>query len=96
MCLLQGKTLQSLQIKKGASSDEVEKEVNLSRPGLRFDYTKRMRAGDNGRLLSFIGKTQASIYMSQKQKDKIEKSQNDLDRLIKTQRSQKILTTNDK
>ena len=37
------------------SSDEIEAEVNLLRPALKFDYTKRMKAGDNGRLLSFIG-----------------------------------------
>merc|ERR1719361_1600003 len=55
------------------SSDEIEKEVNLSRPGLRFDYTKRMRSGEGGRLLSFVGYTHASANMSEEQKAQIEK-----------------------
>ena len=67
------------------SSDEVEKEVNLSRPGLRFDYTKRMRSGQNGRLLSFIAYTHASDYMDKEQKEKLKRKQEDLNKLYATQ-----------
>jgi len=70
-------------LKLAYSSDDVEKEVNLSRPGLRFDYTKRLRAGINGRLLSFIGYTHATDHMSAEQKADIAKKQETLDILYK-------------
>ena len=73
------------EMKLAYSSDQIEKEVNLSRPGLRFDYTKRMRSGINGRLLSFIGYTHASVYMDEKQKAEIEKKQTNLNKLYETQ-----------
>ena len=34
-------------------SDEIEEEVNLTRPALKWDYTKGMRQGNNKRLLAF-------------------------------------------
>eukprot|EP01083_Nonionella_stella_P284456 968401_1 len=67
------------------SSDQIEAEVNLSRPALRFDYTKRMRSGINGRLLSFIGYTVASHHMDEKQKELLLKKQQTMERLYKTQ-----------
>merc|ERR1712228_568387 len=67
------------------SSDQVEAEVNLSRPGLRFDYTKRMRSGIEGRLLSFVGYTHASDHMNAEQKAAIEKKTADMEALYKTQ-----------
>ncbi|ETO07572.1 hypothetical protein RFI_29820 [Reticulomyxa filosa] len=33
------------QLKLFFSSDEIEQEVNLLRPSLHFDYTKRLRSG---------------------------------------------------
>eukprot|EP00484_Ammonia_sp_Unknown_P001953 CAMPEP_0197022306 /NCGR_PEP_ID=MMETSP1384-20130603/3213_1 /TAXON_ID=29189 /ORGANISM="Ammonia sp." /LENGTH=642 /DNA_ID=CAMNT_0042450323 /DNA_START=41 /DNA_END=1969 /DNA_ORIENTATION=+ len=69
------------------SSDQVEEEVNLSRPALRFDYTKRQRSGKNGRLLSFIGYTVASQYMDEKQKAVLTKKQSELDKLYTQQAS---------
>lgn len=75
------------ELKLTYSSDQIEKEVNLSRPGLRFDYTKRMRSGINGRLLSFIGYTHASAYMDEKQKAIIEKKQASMNALYETQAS---------
>jgi len=68
-------------LKLAYSSDEVEKEVNLSRPGLRFDYTKRMRSGENGRLLSFLGYTHASEFMDDKQRATIEAKQTAMNKL---------------
>jgi len=38
-------------------SDEVEKEVNYSRPALTFDYRRAKRMGRNSRLLSFKAMT---------------------------------------
>lgn len=57
------------------SSDKVNKEVNMSRPALRFDYTMRMRSGEGGRLLSFIGHTQATDGMTDGQKEELVKKQ---------------------
>lgn len=66
------------------SSDQVEAEVNLSRPALRFDYTKRMRSGENGRLLSFIAYTVASHHMDDKQKAILQQKQEAMDSLYRT------------
>merc|ERR1712087_506041 len=72
-------------LKLAYSSDEVEKEVNLSRPGLRFDYTKRMRSGIGGRLLSFVGYTVASDHMDAEQKAILEKKQDQMNKLYASQ-----------
>jgi len=67
------------------SSDQIDKEVNLSRPALRFDYTKRMRSGMGGRLLSFVGYAEASEYMDDEQKAKLKRKQSEMDTLYATQ-----------
>ena len=63
----------SLQLRMTCSADEVEKEISTTRSGLRWDYTKRIRQGDNDRLLAFVGLKHASKYMDYKQKAKLEK-----------------------
>eukprot|EP01083_Nonionella_stella_P108189 314368_1 len=73
--------------KLSMSSDEVEKEINLSRPALRFDYTKRMRSGLGGRLLSFIGYTVATDAMSDEQRAIIQAKQDKMDALYASQAS---------
>merc|ERR1712154_62807 len=68
-------------LKLSYSSDEVEKEVNLSRPRLRFDYRKGMRSGERDRLLSFIAYTHASDSMDETQKEALKKKQVQMDKL---------------
>lgn len=72
------------------SSDQVEAEVNASRPSLRFDYSKRLRSGENGRLLSFLGYMQTSEFMGQKQIAEIAKSQERLEEMFQKQTTMKL------
>lgn len=37
------------------SSDQTEREIEITRPMLVFNYQQRVRAGDGGRLLSYFG-----------------------------------------
>eukprot|EP01083_Nonionella_stella_P179832 639562_1 len=83
---LYGMWLRQDEIKKMAySSDQVEAEVNLSRPGIRFNYTQRQRSGKGGRLLSFIGSIHASEFMDEKQKAMLYEKQDKMNELYKTQ-----------
>eukprot|EP01083_Nonionella_stella_P108188 314366_1 len=68
-------------MKLGFSSDEVEREVNLSRPALMFDYTRRMRTGNNGRLSSFMAYAVPTDAMNEKQKETIRKKQIEMEEL---------------
>ena len=60
------------------SSDDVEREVNLSRPALEFNYEQRLRAGDGGRLLSFLGTLKIPDSMSPEEKEKLKQAQQKL------------------
>jgi len=61
-------------LKLTLSSDDIEREVNHSRPALKFDYAKRQRAGDGKRLLSFIGIPQTSEGMSDKDRERMQRN----------------------
>ncbi|ETO22521.1 nicotinic acetylcholine receptor alpha 9b subunit [Reticulomyxa filosa] len=65
------------------SSDEVEQEVNLLRPSLHFDYTKRLRSGNDGRLLSFIGMMAIPEAMSSEMQEQVKKNQEKLEKMYK-------------
>ena len=60
------------------SSDDVEREVNLSRPALEFNYEQRLRAGDGGRLLSFLGTLKIPDSMTESEKEKLRDAQQKL------------------
>jgi len=63
------------QLKLFFSSDEIEQEVNIQRPSLHFDYTKRLRAGKEGRLLSFVGMMAIPEAMSEDLREQVRKNQ---------------------
>ena len=65
------------------SSDEVEKEVNQSRPALLFNYMKRERVGDERRLLSFTGMPEATSSMNEKERKRLERNKTQMEKIHK-------------
>jgi len=61
--------------KLSLSSDEVEQEVNMTRPTLQFDYRKFLRAGVKGRLLSFLAAMQIPDKLPEQEKQQLQQEQ---------------------
>jgi len=67
--------------KMAMSSDEIEREVNQSRPGLLFNYMQRERTGEADRLLSFTALPEATAAMTEKERKKFEKNKLEMEKL---------------
>jgi len=63
------------------SSDEVEKEVNQSRPALLFNYMNRQRVGVEERLLSFTGIPEATASMNEKERKRMERNKTEMEKI---------------
>jgi len=63
------------------SSDEIEQQVNLTRSAIAFDYTKRIRAGKDGRLLTYVGGIVIPPHMKEEEKRRILQNQHELETL---------------
>ena len=70
------------------SSDDVEMEVNLSRPSLEFNYQQRLRAGQNGRLLSFLGTIKIPDTMKAEEQVKLRLQQEKLKEIYEAKAAQ--------